>query len=178
MPNRTTRNGERHRPTLATLLATLTATLSLTACGSSHPADDSPASPASPATPQPRTEAPGPSISAADGADIGACADGNCEVAVTRPATVRFQAPGGTVALSIAEVGQEKIEYEVKSGNGQTKGGTTGAGQGCVTALRENGSGTSCGGMSGTRPSARPGAVVIQASTGPDGTALLHVVTP
>ena len=175
MPNRTTRKGERHRPAVATLLATLTAALTLTACGSPDPADDSPASRA---TPQPRAEAPEPSVSAADGGDIDACADGNCEVTVTGPASVRFQAPGGTVTLSITEVGQEKIEYEVKSDSGRTKGGASGAGQGCITALRENGSGTSCGGVSGTRPSARPDAVVIQASTGPDGTALLHVVTP
>ncbi len=189
MRNRTTRAGKRnHRRQLpaVTLVAALTATLSLTAaCGSPTPADESPAATpdrpsTSRATPQSptRTPEPAPSVTAADGADIRACADGNCEVAVTEPVTVRFRGPGGEVTLSVTEVGRDKIEYTVKSGNGQAKGGASGRGQGCVTALRENGNGTSCGGASRTRPSPQPDAVVIQASTGPEATALLHVVSP
>ncbi|MFJ8188674.1 hypothetical protein ACIQ8D_02565 [Streptomyces sp. NPDC096094] len=121
---------------------------------------------------------PEPSVSAADGYDASACTDGNCEIAVSKPVTVRLQGPGGPATLSVTEVGPNKIEYTVKSGNGQSKGGASGPGQGCITALRENGSGNSCGGLSGTRPSAQPDAVVIQATTGTDGTALLHIVSP
>ncbi|MDQ0385616.1 hypothetical protein J2S54_002436 [Streptomyces sp. DSM 42143] len=189
MRNRTTRAGKRNhrrRPPAAALIAALTATLSLTACGSPNPTDETDKASAatqdrpspSRATPQSPTATPEPSVSAADGDDIRACADGNCEVAVTKPVTVRFQGPGGAVTLSVTEVGQNKIEYTVKSGNGQAKGGTSGQGRGCVTAIRENGSGTSCGGAGRTRPSPQSDAVVIQASTGPDATALLHVVSP
>ncbi|MFH9731276.1 hypothetical protein [Streptomyces sp. NPDC017260] len=117
-------------------------------------------------------------MSAADGHDPRACSDGNCEIAVSEPVTVRFQGPGGPATLSVTEVGPDRIEYTVKSANGRTQGGASGPGQGCVTVLRDNGSGNSCGGLSGTRPSAQPDAVVIQATTGPDGTALLRMVAP
>lgn len=164
-------------------VAALTA-LTVAACDSSDGADaTTPPSPERPtasrsATTQSPSPAPEPSVSAADGQDIRACADGNCEVAVAKPVTVRFQGPVGPATLSVTEVGPNKIEYAVKSGNGQSKGGASGPGQGCITVLRENGGGNSCGGLPGTRPSAQPDAVVIQAATGADGTALLHIVSP
>ncbi|MFH9571219.1 hypothetical protein ACH4MG_11795 [Streptomyces sp. NPDC017454] len=123
------------------------------------------------------SEKPEPSVSAADGHDAHACTDGNCEIAVNKPVTVRFQGPGGPATLSVTEVGPNKIEYAVKSGNGQSKGGASGPGQGCITVLRENGSGNSCGDLSRTHPSPRPGAVVIQATTTEHGTALLRLIS-
>ncbi|MBQ0880092.1 MULTISPECIES: hypothetical protein [Streptomyces] len=180
MRHPTTTAGRRHHrrppPAVPTFLTVLTTALALAACDSPSPSDDAPASARE--RPSASRSTPAPAVSAADGADIRACADANCEVAVARPVTVRFQGPGGPVTLSVTEVGRDEVEYTLKSGNGRAEGGASGAGQGCVTALRENGSGTSCGAVSGTRPSAQPGAVVIQASTGPDGTALLHVVSP
>ncbi|MEW2399229.1 hypothetical protein [Streptomyces sp. NPDC046862] len=119
-----------------------------------------------------------PSFAAADGRDVGACADGNCEVAVSEPVTFRFPGPAGPATLSVTEVGANRVEYTVKSGKSQSKGGVTGPGQGCVTVLRDNGGGNSCGDLgNATRPSPQPGAVVIQAVTGEDGTAILHIVT-
>ncbi|MFI1398748.1 hypothetical protein [Streptomyces sp. NPDC020681] len=124
-----------------------------------------------------RTASATPSVSAADGHDVGACADGNCEVAVSDPVTVRFKGPAGPTTLSVTEVGPNKVEYTVKSGNGQSRGGASGSGQGCITVLRSNGSGNSCGGLDGARPSAQPDAVVIQMAGGEDGTAILHIVS-
>ncbi|GAB2878805.1 hypothetical protein GCM10027074_53840 [Streptomyces deserti] len=125
-----------------------------------------------------RTASAKPSVSAADGQDIRACADGNCEVAVSDPVTVRFQGPAGPATLSVTEVGSNEVEYTVQSGSGRSKGGAGGPGQGCITVLRANGSGNSCGGLGdAVRPSAQPGAVVIQMATGEDGTAILHVVS-
>ncbi|AZM51593.1 hypothetical protein DMA15_02505 [Streptomyces sp. WAC 01529] len=119
-----------------------------------------------------------PSVSAADGHDVTACADGNCEIAVSEPATLRFKGPAGPATLSVSEVGPNKVEYTVKSGNGHSRGRATGPGQGCITVLRNNGSGNSCGGLGdATRPSSQPDAVVIQAATGEDGTAILHIVS-
>ncbi|MFI9822521.1 hypothetical protein ACIHFC_18935 [Streptomyces sp. NPDC052013] len=120
-----------------------------------------------------------PSVPAADGDDIGACADGDCEIAVSEPLTIRFPGPGGGRAtLSVTKVGPNEIEYTVKSGNGQAEAAAGGPGQGCVTVLRANGSGNSCGGLGDPRPPrAQPDAVVVQAATGEDGTALLHIVS-
>ncbi|MEU4980500.1 hypothetical protein [Streptomyces sp. NPDC021969] len=160
-------------------LAALTA-LTTTACGSTHEADDAP-----PRTPRdrPTTSRPAPappSASPADGTDVSACTDGNCEVAVTEPVTIHFRGPGddGRATLSVTTVGPNEIEYEVKSGNTRSKGGASGPGQGCLTYVRDRGSGNSCGTLDSTRPSPRPDAVVIQATTGTDGTALLHIVSP
>ncbi|MEV8020174.1 hypothetical protein AB0O76_28280 [Streptomyces sp. NPDC086554] len=118
-----------------------------------------------------------PSPSAADGRDIEACADGNCEVAVSDPVVVRFKGPAGRTTLSVTEVGPNKVAYSVKSDSGRSKGGASGPGQGCITVLRSSGSSNSCGGLGDARPSAQPGAVVIQAAIGEDGTAILYVVS-
>ncbi|MBA2811157.1 hypothetical protein E0500_028080 [Streptomyces sp. KM273126] len=119
-----------------------------------------------------------PPVSAGDGPDVGTCTDGNCEIAVSEPVTIRFQGPTGPATLSVTEVGANKVEYTVRSGHSQSKGGATGPGQGCITVLRSNGGRHSCGGLvNATRPSPQPDAVVIQATTGEDGTAILHVVS-
>lgn len=124
-----------------------------------------------------RTASAESSVSAADGHDIGACADGNCEIAVSGPVTVRFKGPAGPATLSVTEVGLNKVAYTVKSGNGQSKDGASGSGQGCITVLRSNGSGNSSGGLGDARPSAQPDAVVIQVAAGEEGTAILHIVS-
>ncbi|MFG3213606.1 hypothetical protein [Streptomyces tendae] len=171
----------RSRPT-RTLLMTLTALTALTTTACSDTRQPNDAEP--PPTPRnrPTTSRPAPqplSPSPADGTDVGACTDGNCELAVTEPVTIRFPAPddAGRATLSVTKVGPNEIEYEVKSGNNRSTGGAEGPGQGCLTYLRDRGSGNSCGTLDPTRPSPRPGAVVIQATTGTDGTALLHIVS-
>ncbi|KAF3469480.1 hypothetical protein GL259_04425 [Streptomyces sp. Tu 3180] len=118
-----------------------------------------------------------PPVPAADGHDVGACADGDCEIAVSRPVTVRFEGPSGSATLSVTEVGPNRIEYTVRSGNGRSRAGAEGPGQGCVTVLRGNGSGNSCGPADARPPRAPTGAVVVQAATGKDGTALLRIVS-
>ncbi|GHC77989.1 hypothetical protein GCM10010349_59020 [Streptomyces flavofungini] len=157
--------------------------LTLAGCGGSDDGDDPSSSPegsskspaAQSSSPKP---SPTPSVSAADGRDVGACADGNCEIAVSKKVTFRFKGPRGTATLSVTDVGPNKVEYKVKSGSGRSKGGASGPGQGCITVLRTNGSGNSCGGLGdATRPSPQPDAVVIQAATGADGTAILHIVS-
>lgn len=119
-----------------------------------------------------------PSVSAADGRDVEACADGDCEIAVSKPVTFRFRGPAGPVTLSVTEVGPDRIQYTVTSGDNHSEGGATGPGQGCVTVLRTHGGGNSCGALgNAARPSPRPDAVVIQAATGTDGTAIVHIVS-
>lgn len=164
------------------MLAAL-APLAVVGCGDSDDADDKSSShrgtsksPSTQASAGKRTAKP--SVSAADGHDVGACADGDCEIAVSEKVTFRFKGPRGTATLTVTEVGPNKVAYTVKSGSGRAKGGATGPGQGCVTVLRANGSGNSCGGLGdATRPSPQPDAVVIQAATGEGGTATLHIVS-
>ncbi|MFE0367688.1 hypothetical protein ACFU78_12680 [Streptomyces tendae] len=172
----------RSRPsrTLLTALTALTA-LTTTACGATRQPNDAEPPPAPRNRPTTSHPAPQPSSpSPADGTDVGACTDGNCEIAVTEPVTIYFPAPddAGRATLSVTKVGPKEIEYEVKSGNNRSTGGAEGPGQGCLTYLRDRGSGNSCGALDPTRPTPRPGAVVIQATTGTDGTALLHIVSP
>ncbi len=135
--------------------------------------DEPPATPATSAAPEASPSSPPP----ADGRDVGACADGDCDVAVSAPVTVRFEGPAGKATLTVTEVGPDKIEYTVKSGNGVANGGASGPGNGCVTVLRANGSGTSCGGVPDGAPGPQADAVVIRLATGPDGTARLHLVS-
>ncbi|MCQ8828685.1 hypothetical protein [Streptomyces malaysiensis] len=118
-----------------------------------------------------------PSVSAADGRDVGACADGNCEIAVSEPVTVRFKGPAGPATLSVTEVGPNKVEYTVKSSGGRSQGEASGPGQGCITVLRDHGSANSCGRLGKDQPAAQPNAVVIQMTAGEDGTAILHIVS-
>ncbi|MFE5601468.1 hypothetical protein ACFQ8O_20040 [Streptomyces coelicoflavus] len=163
-------------------LATLAALTALTAaaCSTTHEPNDEPPAPRT----RPTTShhpAPGPpSPSAADGTDIGACTDADCEITVTKPVTLHFPGPGGSgrATLSVTEVGPNEVEYEVKSANNSSRGAATGPGQGCLTYLSEHGSGNSCGTLAPTRPSPQPGAVVIQATTSTGGPALLHIVSP
>ncbi|WP_218004624.1 hypothetical protein [Microtetraspora niveoalba] len=77
----------------------------------------------------------------------------------------------------MTEVGPNRVEYTVNSGNGQSNGGASGPGQGCITVLRRNGSSNFCGRLPGARPSPQPDAVVIQVATGRDGTAILAIVS-
>ncbi|WP_406109640.1 hypothetical protein OG698_43325 [Streptomyces sp. NBC_01003] len=165
------------------MLAALVA-LTVGGCGStdkaeheSSPSRQTSKAPSSKA-PSPRPSSAQPSVSAADGRDVGACADGNCEIAVSKPVTFRFKGPAGSATLSVTEVGPNKVEYTIKSGNSQSNGGATGPGQSCITVLRSNGGGNSCGGQGdAARPSPQPDAVVIQALTGENGTAILRIVS-
>ncbi|MFH8977153.1 hypothetical protein [Streptomyces sp. NPDC017890] len=168
-----------------TTLAALTAltVLTVAACGGPDGTDAVPASsPDRPAASRSAAHSavaePEPSASAADGDDVSACSDGNCEVTVSKPVTIRLRGPGGAVTLSVTEVGPNEIAYAVTSGNGQSKGSASGPGQGCLTVIGENGSGNSCGGLSDGRPVAQRDAVVIQVTTGTDGTALLYIRVP
>jgi hypothetical protein len=161
------------------VLAALIALTASAGCGgdSDEPAKASPRPSERPSEAD-SPEGPKPSVSAADGRDITACADGNCEIAVSEPVKIPFKGPRGPATLTVTEVGPDTIAYTVKSGNGQSKGSASGPGQGCITVLRSNGSGNSCGGLGAAgRPSPQPDAVVIQAATGEDGTAVLQLVS-
>ncbi|MGJ3562182.1 hypothetical protein ACR6C2_44445 [Streptomyces sp. INA 01156] len=114
---------------------------------------------------------------AADGHDTAACSDGNCEIAVSEPVTVRFDGLARHHPVrDRGRPGPDRVRTEVRQRPVQER--SRRPGQVCLTVLRSHGSSTSCGGKGdGRPPAARPGAVVIRAATGEDGTALLHVVS-
>ncbi len=191
------RAGRSHRRGAGVVLAALTV-LTAAGCGGSGRSGEAVSSasshrqiskssserPGSGASGQPSASAAGSApasapATAADGHDVGACADGTCEIAVSKPVSFRFKGPEGPATLSVTEVGANKIEYTVVSGSGSVGGGATGRGQGCVTVLRANGGSNSCGGLGpdAARPSPQPHAVVIQVVPGEDGTAILDMVS-
>ncbi|AXK37017.1 hypothetical protein DVA86_01860 [Streptomyces armeniacus] len=121
---------------------------------------------------------PSPSVTAADGSDTGACADGNCEVTVSKPVTFPFKAPGGRAELSVTKVGPNAVDYTVKrAGGGTVKGGASGTDSGCISALRSSGGGTSCGRVGSSPPAKQDGAVLLQVASGADGTAVVTLVS-
>lgn len=120
---------------------------------------------------------PSPSVTAADGSDTGACADGDCEITVSKPVTFSFKGPDGKEKLSVTKVGPDEVDYTVKrSGGGTVKGGAGGPGSGCISALRPNGGGTSCGQV-GKPPAKEDGAVLVQVASGKDGTAVINIIS-
>ncbi|MGW5693692.1 hypothetical protein ACWEWX_22865 [Streptomyces asiaticus] len=192
---RGTRGARAHQPgpgRTAAAMAVLTA-LTVAGCGGSDTTDGAPShrgnpsesrsappsggpsgDPGAPAKP---SEPSQPSQPAADGRDVGACADGNCEIAVSERVTVRFKGPAGPATLTVDELGPNKVTYTVQSGGNRSRGGASGPGQGCLTVLRDHGSSNVCGRVSTMRPAPQPGSVVILMAAGADGTATLRIVS-
>ncbi|WP_063745194.1 hypothetical protein [Streptomyces sp. PRh5] len=186
---RGTRGARAHQPgpgRTAAVMAVLTA-LTVAGCGGSDTTDGAPSHGGNPSESRSAPPSGGPSGDpgapakpsepAADGRDIGACADGNCEVAVSERVTVRFKGPAGPATLTVDEICPNKVTYTVESGGNRSRGGASGPGQGCVIVLRDHGSSNVCGRVSTMRPAAQPGAVVILMAAGEDGTAVLRIVS-
>ncbi|KAK1180344.1 hypothetical protein B7755_020640 [Streptomyces sp. NBS 14/10] len=169
--------GRTRRAAGRVLLATVTA-LAAAGCGDSDEGTDTAKPSASHAShsPSPTTSSPSPAVTAADGSNPAACTDGNCEIAVTEPVTIRIKLPDGPAKLSLTKVGKNAVDYKVTSGNSKTSGGASGDGSGCVAVFRSGGSSSSCG-MGGPPPDKVDGAVVLQVVAGADGTAILRLIS-
>jgi hypothetical protein len=172
----------------------LLAALALAACGeSSNPAPPAAAPSASPAAP-PSTSAsavpsapptasptppPAPKATAADGTRLAACADGTCEVAVSRPARIKLR----TGTLEITKVTANDvvaIDLSLRNGGGGT--GTLRGTCGTISYFSASGGrGEFCADASAApkRPRPERGEVALQlAGWTADGAAVLRVVTP
>ena len=121
---------------------------------------------------------PSPSVRAADGTNTAACADGNCEIAVSEPVTIRFKGPDGPMKLFVTKVGKNEVGYKVTWGSGaksgEASGEASGEGFGCTDVLYSGGSSGSCGPM-GEPPDRTAGTVVMQLLGQPNGTAILSL---
>jgi predicted small lipoprotein YifL len=137
-------------------LAVLAAALTLTACGAEEPASkpDAPTTTAeaSTAATEPAAEAsldPTPSLpvddsplNAADGDDIEACYDGECEVAVTAPTIVPFDPDTGIESYTIEAIGEDYMVIGTHLGPVQSGIGTCSAVNDVAFALRSVTDGT------------------------------------
>jgi hypothetical protein len=112
---------------------------------------------------------------AADGTDLAACADGNCEVEVSGPVDIRLtEQRGGVTGLSIVEVGDGGVDFTTTS-----SGGGSGSGRlepNCTLTFYEGGGGSTC--SSGEAPPAQPetGVLAIQLASVTDDAVVLRIV--
>ncbi|MDT0310645.1 hypothetical protein RM780_27415 [Streptomyces sp. DSM 44917] len=113
------------------VLAAVTTVVAVVGCGSdadeaaqpeeAGPAAETPSEEPEPEAPSP-TPGPTPEFSAlapedaADGTDVGACADGACEVAVTAGTTIPFDP--GVGGVTIAEVGESRVRLAIAFSGG------------------------------------------------------------
>ncbi|NYI89682.1 hypothetical protein HNR02_003005 [Amycolatopsis endophytica] len=135
--------------------------------------DEQPATPAaapSSSAATPSSSAP-PALTAADGRDYNACADGTCEVMVDGPVDIALTGQGGLHQLSVAAVTADGIDFA-------TDGGGTGSlTPGCVSTLYENGSGSSCSSGEPEKPKPVDGVLAMQVVEVRDGIAVLRLVS-
>ncbi|GAB3441860.1 hypothetical protein [Actinophytocola sediminis] len=107
---------------------------------------------------------------AADGSDVSACADGDCEVLLEDSQTIPV--PDGTLTITL--VGDNRVEYEVSIAGGGSSGSTEGN---CVSTftLDGTGSGSVCaaGGGPALEPDPGPGELAMVVTGQDIGTPIL-----
>lgn len=115
---------------------------------------------------------------AADGTDVAACADGNCEVEVSGPVDIPLTGHAtGITTLSIVELTSEGFSFTTSS-NGSERGSGDLRG-GCILTFYRSGGGSSCTTPDQELPPPQPeaGALAIQLVGAADGTVVLRLVS-
>jgi hypothetical protein len=160
---------------LLALLALATAGCSgAQVAGHAAPADSAAVTTAAAAPPPaPATSTTAPPA-AADGTDVGACADSNCEIAVSGPVSIPLSGYAGLTELDIAGVDADRIRFKSVSRNGSGEGST---GPGCSVVLAESSGSSFCG--TGERPTAlgKSKGVQIRVKSIDGGTAVVGLST-
>lgn len=124
-----------------------------------------------PAGTPPSTTAAPPALTAADGSNFAACADGTCEVLVTGPADIPLTGQGGLQGISVAAVTAQGIDFKLNGG------GEGSLSPGCIVTLYENGSGSSCSSGEPRKPDPVDGVLALQLTEVRDGKAVLRLVS-
>jgi hypothetical protein len=123
----------------AGVVVTLALTAALTGCGASGGQDDgsaegtessSTSAPAQTRQPPSPTPSPSPSREAADGTDVGACFDGSCEIAVSKPTRVKVDSRFRVPNLRVTKITADTVVVE-----------SSGPGTVLRTSLAEGGTG-------------------------------------
>jgi len=148
------------------------------------PASTNPAPTKRPTTPAPkptpipseatRTPPPNPlSRTAADGRNYDACADGTCEVEVSRPVKIEID----DFIIEFTEVSEKKFEFTARTGNGGGSSTVSGSGGYCVTYLSDGGSSSSCilGDGAPSRPEPTKGELAVEILDFTAGTAIIRM---
>ncbi|MET7991647.1 hypothetical protein ABZU76_12125 [Amycolatopsis sp. NPDC005232] len=111
---------------------------------------------------------------AADGRNYAACADGNCEVLVTKPVDLPAGGRGDVDTLSITRIGPGGVDYELKSAHGSGSGNLT---TGCVSTFYEGGGGSACYSGDVPRPEAQTGVLAVRLTGAPAVGAVVQLVS-
>ncbi|MEV0068273.1 MULTISPECIES: hypothetical protein [unclassified Amycolatopsis] len=96
---------------------------------------------------------------AADGRNYAACADGNCEVLVTKPVDLPAGGRGNVDTLAITRIGPGGVDYELKGAHGSGSGNLT---TGCVSTFYEGGGGSACYSGDVPQPDAQTGVLAVR----------------
>ncbi|MGP4015792.1 hypothetical protein [Saccharopolyspora sp. 5N708] len=146
------------------VLGTACALLTATGCGAAEDTRPGTGDPAG---------TTGPPV-AADGTNIEACSDGNCEVALSGPTDIRLTGQGGGITtLSVVEVSAAGIRFTTTSEEGGSSSGELT--DGCTLSFYSGGGGSSCGGAQGL-PEQETGVLAMQLVDFASGTAVLRLV--
>jgi hypothetical protein len=115
---------------------------------------------------------------AADGTDLAACADGNCEVEVSGPVDISLTGhASGITTLSVIELVSDGFSFTMAS-NGSERGSGDLRG-GCILTFYSSGGGSSCPGPDQELPPPAPeaGALAMQLVGARDGTVVFRLVS-
>jgi hypothetical protein len=148
-----------HSPRALRLSCVLLAATLAGGCGSSREDDKAAATPSTtasssaepsgptPTTPSPTATTPSPSpVSAADGTNYKACADGTCEVTVSRPITLRLGGRAGAGStLVVRKVLSNGLDIDLSLTGGGGGSGTLLFKDSCGTIARFSSSGSGGG---------------------------------
>jgi hypothetical protein len=145
---------------------------------SASPSVVPPLSPAPSVSAAPPSALPAPTVTAADGTRLSACADGTCEVAVSKRARIKLR----TGTLKITKVtANDAVKIEMSLRNGGGGSGTLRGTCGTISYFSASGGrGEFCADASATPKRPRPvrGEVALQlAGWTADGAAVLRLVT-
>ncbi|MGA6167299.1 hypothetical protein [Amycolatopsis magusensis] len=128
------------------------------------------------ANPEPaatQSSAPPAELTAADGRDYAACADGNCEVLLGGPAEIGLNGIAGLHKLLVKAVDGEGIHFETQ-GDGTSSGSLS---LNCISQFYENGGGSSCSTGEQSAPQPVDGVIAMQVAGLREGTAVLRIVS-
>lgn len=121
----------------------------------------------------PTTSRPAP-VTAADGTNLAACSDGNCEVVVAVSDHIALTGEGDVTGLTVRKIDTaDGVSFTATS-----KGGGTSTGSiqhGCTLTFYTGGGGSSCGGRQDA-PDAETGVLAMQLVSQHGGTAVLRLV--
>lgn len=112
--------------------------------------------------------------SPADGTNVAACSDGNCEVAVTAPVDIRLTGQGGLTELSVTEVTQNGVRYAVTSEGGSGSGAVD---IGCLSTFYSGGGGSVCWSGQPPTPTKDRGVLELQVVTVAEDTATIRLIS-